>query len=61
MTARRGIVFACGGVMGYAWSLLALRRYEKAIGWDARGASALVGTSAGSVLATELAARVGTD
>lgn len=56
MSPRIGLVFACGGLVGYAWSLLALRRYAVATGWDPRQAAALVGTSAGSVLATELAA-----
>ncbi|MFO0547764.1 MAG: patatin-like phospholipase family protein [Polyangiaceae bacterium] len=58
---RIGLVFACGGLVGYAWSLLALRRYARATGWDPRRASALVGTSAGSILATELGAGASVD
>lgn len=63
MSAGRkvGLVFACGGIVGYAWSLLALRRYAEATGWDPRDADVLMGTSAGSILATELAAKVSVD
>lgn len=56
MSRRVGLVFACGGKVGYAWSLLTLRRFANATGWDPREASVLVGTSAGSILATEIAA-----
>ncbi len=55
---RRGLVLGAGGIVGYAWAVCALRRLEKATGWDPREASLLIGTSAGSVLATELAAGV---
>lgn len=56
MSARVGLVFACGGLVGYAWSLLALQRYARATGFDPPRAAVLVGTSAGSILATELGA-----
>ena len=57
---RRGVVFACGGIVGYAWSLLAAHRYEQMTGVDLRRAEILMGTSAGSILATELAAGLST-
>lgn len=57
---RRGLVLGAGGVLGYTWSVCALHRFATTTGWDARRAAALVGTSAGSIIATALAAGVST-
>ncbi|WP_394837531.1 patatin-like phospholipase family protein [Pendulispora rubella] len=57
---RRGLVLGAGGVVGYAWTVCALRRLETETGWDPRKADLLMGTSAGSILATALAAGVST-
>jgi NTE family protein len=57
---RRGLVLGAGGVLGLTWSACALRRLEATTGWDPRTAEILVGTSAGSVLATLLGAGVDT-
>ncbi len=48
---RRGLVLGAGGVLGAAWMIGALSAVEEHLGWDAREADVLVGTSAGSVLA----------
>lgn len=45
---RRGLVIGCGGTLGFAWSAAALQAVERELGWDARTAEVLVGTSAGS-------------
>ena len=45
---RRGLVIGCGGTLGFAWSAVALAALERELGWDARAAEVLVGTSAGS-------------
>ena len=47
----RGVVLGAGGVLGAAWMTGALAAVEESLGWDAREAEVLVGTSAGSVLA----------
>ncbi|MCW2714212.1 MAG: Patatin [Frankiales bacterium] len=60
MTSR-GVVLGAGGVLGAAWTigaLSALREHEQ---WDPREADVLVGTSAGSVLASFLGSGVGVD
>lgn len=51
---RRGIVLGGGGVLGAAWMTGALSVVAERLGWDAREADVLVGTSAGSVLAALL-------
>lgn len=56
MGRRRGLVLGCGGTLGAAWTIAALLEIERALGWDARTASVIVGTSAGA----ELAALLGT-
>jgi len=55
---RRGLVLGAGGVLGAAWTIGALAAVEDELGFDAREADVLVGTSAGSVLATALSCGV---
>ncbi len=55
---RRGLVLGGGGVLGAAWMIGALSALEERLGVDARSFDELVGTSAGSVLCTLLAAGV---
>ena len=57
-TPRRGLVLGGGGVLGAAWMVGALRALEDELGVDLRTFESLVGTSAGSVLASLLAAGV---
>ncbi len=56
--SRFGLVLGAGGVLGAAWSIGALRAFEEVTGRDPRTADALVGTSAGSVLAALLSCGV---
>ncbi len=51
-------MLGCGGVAGAAWTVATLAEFERALGWDARGADVLVGTSAGALVAALLAAGV---
>jgi NTE family protein len=44
------LAIGCGGTLGFAWTAVALRELEDALGWDVRSADVLVGTSAGSEL-----------
>ena len=55
---RRGLVLGGGGVLGAAWTVGALTALEVRTGLDVRTFDELVGTSAGSVLCTLLAAGV---
>lgn len=55
---RRGLVLGAGGVLGAAWAVGALVALEAVHGFDPRDADVIVGTSAGSVLASLLAAGV---
>lgn len=55
---RRGLVIGGGGVLGAAWAIGALSALEEVTGSDARSFDEYVGTSAGSVLCTLLAAGV---
>ncbi len=55
---RRGLVLGGGGVLGAAWTIGALSALEERLGIDARSFDELIGTSAGSVLCTLLAAGV---
>ena len=55
---KRALVLGCGGVAGAAWSIAALASLEQTLGWDARQADVLIGTSAGAVLAALLGAGV---
>jgi NTE family protein len=52
---RRGIVLGAGGVLGAAWMIGALAALEEYEGFDPREAEVLIGTSAGSVVASALA------
>lgn len=58
---RRGLVLGAGGVLGFAWTVAALRALEDEEGFDARDVEVCVGTSAGSVLAALLGCGVGVD
>ena len=57
-TPRRGLVLGGGGVLGAAWMVGALRALEDELGVDLRTFESLVGTSAGSVLASLLGAGI---
>ncbi len=57
----RGLVLGAGGVLGAAWTIGALAALQDEYGWDPREAQALVGTSAGSVLAASLGGGVAVD
>ena len=59
MSERRiGLVLGAGGIMGGAWLTGALDALAEETGWDPGSADRLVGTSAGSVMASLLAAGV---
>jgi NTE family protein len=55
---RRGLVLGAGGVLGASWTIGALAALQDELGWDPREAEVLVGTSAGSVLASALGSGV---
>ncbi len=55
---RRGLVLGGGGVLGGAWMVGALSALEDSLGIDLREVDAIVGTSAGSVVAALLSAGV---
>jgi len=55
---RRGLVLGAGGVLGAAWSIGALVALEETCGFDVREVEVLVGTSAGSVVASLIGAGV---
>ena len=54
-------MLGAGGVLGASWTIGALVAVQEAYGWDPRDAEVLIGTSAGSVLASALACGVGVD
>lgn len=58
---RTGVVLGAGGVLGAAWTIGALAALQEHHGWDPREADVLVGTSAGSVLASFLGCGIGVD
>lgn len=58
---RRGLVLGAGGALGASWTVGALVALQDELGWDARDADTIVGTSAGSVVAAMLAGGVGLD
>jgi NTE family protein len=47
-SGRIGLVLGAGGPVGHAYHAGALRALEHALGWDAREADVIVGTSAGA-------------
>jgi len=51
----RGLVLGAGGVLGAAWTIGALAAVREHLDWEPQTADVLVGTSAGSVLASALA------
>lgn len=51
---RTGVVLGAGGVLGASWMIGALHALQETVGFDARSADYLVGTSAGAVLAAAL-------
>jgi NTE family protein len=58
---RRGLVLGGGGVLGFAWTVGALRALEDEEGFDVRDVEVCVGTSAGSILAALIGMGVGVD
>ncbi|MER5636290.1 patatin-like phospholipase family protein [Kitasatospora sp. NPDC002227] len=56
---RRGLVLGGGGMLGAAWTIGALCAIEETTGWRPGEAEVILGTSAGSILGTMLAAGVG--
>ncbi len=50
----RGLALGCGGTLGFAWTAIALQAVERELGWDARTADVVVGTSAGAEMAALL-------
>ena len=58
---RRGVVLGAGGVLGAAWTIGALSAVEEELGFDPRSAELLLGTSAGSVLASFLGCGIGVE
>lgn len=58
VSPRRGLALGCGGTLGFAWSAVALDLVEQRLGWDARTADVIIGTSAGAELAAFLGAGV---
>ncbi len=54
MTTRRGVAIGCGGLLGFAWTAVALDAVERAMDWDLRTADVLIGTSAGAELVATL-------
>lgn len=57
---RRALVFGGGGVLGGTWAVGALAAWEQHTGLSARDVDIIVGTSAGSVLASLAACGVST-
>ena len=51
---RVGLVLGAGGIVGQAYHAGVLAALEVDLGWDARSADVIVGTSAGSVMGTAL-------
>jgi len=56
---RVGLVLGAGGMIGHAYHAGVLAALEDQLGWDARDASLIVGTSAGSVVGSILRAGIG--
>jgi NTE family protein len=56
--SRRGVVLGAGGVLGAAWMIGGLKAIEDHVGFDPRDAEVIIGTSAGSVIASALGAGI---
>ena len=56
---RVGLVLGAGGIVGQAYHAGVLSALEQHFGWDARDAEVIVGTSAGSIVATLLRVGIG--
>ena len=52
--SRLGLALGGGGVVGVAWEVGVVAGLAEASGWDPAGVHALVGTSAGSIVGTQL-------
>lgn len=59
--ARVGLVLAGGGIAGYGFHTGALAALASCTGWDPREAEIIVGTSAGSIVASLLRAGIAPD
>lgn len=59
MSERSALVLGAGGVVGHAWHAGVLQGIEDELGWDARQADLVIGTSAGSVVGALLRAGIG--
>jgi NTE family protein len=57
-SSKRALVLGCGGVAGAAWTTATLAELERVLGWDARAADVLIGTSAGALAAGLLGAGI---
>jgi len=55
---KRGLVLGGGGVLGAAWMIGAMSALEEVHGFDVRDCDVLVGTSAGSIVASLLGAGI---
>lgn len=55
---KRGLIIGAGGDTGFAWSIAMLAGIEAKLGWDAREADFLLGTSAGALQCALLASGV---
>ncbi len=51
---QTGLVLGGGGVVGVAWEIGVLSALSDVLGWDPAAAPVIVGTSAGSVIGTQL-------
>jgi NTE family protein len=58
---RVGLVLGAGGVVGHAYHAGVLAALERDLGWDARDAEVIVGTSAGALTGALLRLGVGSD
>jgi NTE family protein len=54
MSGRVGLVLGGGGIVGVAWEIGVLAGLADVLGWDPAGAPTIVGTSAGSIIGTNL-------
>lgn len=59
MSGGVALVLGAGGIVGQAWHAGVLDAFQQELGWDARRADLVVGTSAGSVAGALLRAGIG--